>query len=143
MLAVAVTVTEPPRLTDEPLIVIDELVSEAFAILLNVLFEPLIVLLVSVSDPASVARVPVVGRVTLVVPVCVSVKSCAPDSVSDPPSVMVLPVFATPVPPFAPIKMPFNVIAPVVAVPGVNPVVPAENDVTPPVSEKSRHALLA
>ena len=114
-----------------------------FPMFKNVFDAPDIVLLVSVSDPARVARVPVVGSVTLVAPVCVSVRSCAPKSVSDPPSVMVLPVFATPVPPFAPTKMPLSVIAPVVAVPGVNPVVPAENDVTPPVSEKSRHMLLA
>ena len=84
-----------------------------------------------------------VGSVTFVAPVCVSVKSCAPESVSDPPSVMVLPVFATPVPPFAPIKMPPNVMAPVVTAEGVRPVVPAENDITPPVREKSLQALFA
>ena len=39
----------------------------------------------------------------------------------------------TPVPPLATAKVPANVIAPVVAVLGVRPVEPAENDVTPPV----------
>ena len=36
----AVTVTEPPRLTEEPLIVIALLVNEALPMLLNVLVEP-------------------------------------------------------------------------------------------------------
>ena len=39
----------------------------------------------------------------------------------------------TPVPPFATASVPANVIAPVVAVLGVKPVEPAENEVTPPV----------
>jgi hypothetical protein len=39
----------------------------------------------------------------------------------------------TPVPPFATANVPDNVMAPVVALLGVSPVVPAENDVTPPV----------
>ena len=39
----------------------------------------------------------------------------------------------TPVPPLATANVPDNVTAPVVAVLGVNPVVPAENEVTPPV----------
>jgi hypothetical protein len=38
-----------------------------------------------------------------------------------------------PVPPFATAKVPASVIAPVVAVFGVRPVVPALNEVTPPV----------
>jgi hypothetical protein len=38
-----------------------------------------------------------------------------------------------PVPPLAILSVPANVTAPVDAVFGVNPVVPAENDVTPPV----------
>ena len=38
-----------------------------------------------------------------------------------------------PVPPFAILSVPESAIAPVVAVLGVKPVVPAENDVTPPV----------
>ena len=36
-------------------------------------------------------------------------------------------------PPFADTNVPASVIAPVVLVDGVKPVVPAENDVTPPV----------
>ena len=39
----------------------------------------------------------------------------------------------TPVPPLETANVPDNVTAPVVAVLGVNPVVPAENEVTPPV----------
>ena len=39
----------------------------------------------------------------------------------------------TPVPPLATANVPASVIAPVVAVLGVRPVDPAENDVTPPV----------
>jgi hypothetical protein len=58
------------------------------------------VLFVSVSVPARVARVPVVGRVTLVVAVAVIVVAKAPDVVKSPPRVIVLPVFATPVPPY-------------------------------------------
>ena len=38
-----------------------------------------------------------------------------------------------PVPPLAIFNVPARVIAPVVLVEGVKPVVPAENDVTPPV----------
>jgi hypothetical protein len=49
---------------------------------------------------AVVARVPVVGRVTLVVAVAVRVVANAPDVVKLPPRVIVLPVFATPVPPY-------------------------------------------
>ena len=43
--------------------------------LVIVLFEPLMVLLVKVSDPAKVANVPVVGRVTEVVLEVVSVRA--------------------------------------------------------------------
>ena len=39
----------------------------------TVLFDPFMVLLVRVSEPAKVAKVPVVGNVTLVVPVSVLV----------------------------------------------------------------------
>ena len=39
----------------------------------------------------------------------------------------------TPVPPLATASVPASVIAPVVALLGVRPVLPAENDVTPPV----------
>ena len=57
------------------------------------------VLLVSVSAPASVARVPAVGRVTLVGAVEVRVVAKAPDVVRLPPRVIVFPVLFTPVPP--------------------------------------------
>ena len=64
------------------------------------------VLLVSVSVPAKVAKVPVVGRVTVVVLVAVRVVANAPEVVRLPPSVIVLLVLATPVPPFAPSNTP-------------------------------------
>jgi hypothetical protein len=69
------------------------------------------VLLVNVSDPASVDKVPAVGNVTLVPAVAIKVVSKAPDVVKFPPIVMVLPVFATPVPPYCPaIILPFQVV---------------------------------
>lgn len=57
LVAVAVTVIDPPRLTDEPLMVIELLVNEAFAMLVSVFVEPLIeipvsVVIVSPSDTA-------------------------------------------------------------------------------------------
>ena len=67
-----------------------------------------IVLLVKVSVPAKVAIVPVVGNVILVSPVLVSVVLKLPAVVNAlavvilPPKVIVLPVFATPVPPYCP-----------------------------------------
>jgi hypothetical protein len=57
-------------------------------------------LLVSVSVPASVPNVPVVGSVTAVTPVTVIVVANAPEVVRFPPIVIVLPVLATPVPPY-------------------------------------------
>src|SRR5688572_18803886 len=45
----------------------------------EVMVRPLMVLFVRASEPARVAKVPVVGRVTLVAPVVVSVKLFAPD----------------------------------------------------------------
>lgn len=64
------------------------------------------VLLVSVSVPANVDNVPVVGKVTEVKAVEVNVVANAPEVVRLPPSVIVLLVFATPVPPFAPSNTP-------------------------------------
>jgi hypothetical protein len=76
------------------------------------------VLFVRVSVPARVARVPVVGRVTDVVAVAVRVVAKAPEVVKFPPRVIVLPVFATPVPPYWPaIAVPCHV--PVAIVPTV------------------------
>jgi len=57
-------------------------------------------LLVSVSVPSNVANVPVVGKVTVVVAVDVNVVANAPDVVRFPPSVIVLPLLFTPVPPY-------------------------------------------
>lgn len=53
--------------------------------------EVVMVLLVSVSVPALVARVPEVGKVTLVVPVVVRVKALAPAVVKLPPKVRFVP----------------------------------------------------
>jgi len=69
-------------------------------------------LLVKVSVPPSVAKVPVVGKVTFVAPVLVNVVAKLPDVVKSfpveilPPNVIVLPVLSTPVPPFAPGNVP-------------------------------------
>ena len=69
------------------------------------------VLFVSVSAPSLVARVPEDGSVTFVEAVSVNVTSYAPEVVTLPPSVIVFPVFATPVPPYAPvITAPFHVL---------------------------------
>ena len=76
----------------------------------------MIVLFVNASVPASVAKVPDVGKIRLVVLVVLKVIS-APDPVTpvvvkflpvliSPPSVIVFPVLLTPVPPFAPKAMP-------------------------------------
>ena len=54
------------------------------------------------AAPANVATVPVVGKVNAVLLVVVNVVVCAPDVVKFPPNVMVLPVLATPVPPYCP-----------------------------------------
>ena len=64
------------------------------------------VLLVKVSVPASVVKVPVVGKVTFVVAVVVNVVAKAPEVVKLPPKVIVLPVLSTPVPPLTPKIMP-------------------------------------
>ena len=58
------------------------------------------VLFVNVSVPAKVANVPEVGSVIVVAAVLVNVVAKAPEVVRFPPNVIVLPVFATPVPPF-------------------------------------------
>jgi hypothetical protein len=63
--AVAVTVTEPPKETVEPLIVIVELLRLPLAIFVNVFDEPLIVLLVSVCVPVSVTTDESIAIVTL------------------------------------------------------------------------------
>ena len=59
------------------------------------------VLFVNVSLPASVASVPDEGRVTVVAAPSVKVSAYDPLVVRLPPRVMVLPVLATPVPPYA------------------------------------------
>ena len=67
-----------------------------------------IVLYVKVSVPAKVASVPVVGKVTFVSPKLVKVVLNVPTVVNAlavvilPPNVIVLPVLATPVPPYCP-----------------------------------------
>ena len=69
------------------------------------------VLLASVSVPANVDKIPVVGKVTDVVAVDVNVVAKAPDVVKLPPKVIVLPVLATPVPPLAPATTPVTLVA--------------------------------
>jgi len=72
------------------------------------------VLLVNVSLPAKVAKVPVVGRVTLVDAVVVRVNALAPAVVKDeavlilPPKVIVLEPLLTPVPPRVPESVPVH-----------------------------------
>ena len=68
LVAIAVTVTEAPRLTEEPLIVIALLVSDELPMFDNVLLEPLIVLFVSVCVPVSVTTVESIAMVTGVDP---------------------------------------------------------------------------
>ncbi len=63
---------------------------------------PLKLLFVNASAPDNVAKVPLIGRETLVVPIVFKVKAFDPLVVKLPPKVMVLPVLFTPVPPFAP-----------------------------------------
>ena len=94
---------ELPRFNDEPELVTGSVTEVAEA---SPSTGAVKVLFVSVSVPASVARVPVVGRVIDVVPVAVKVVANAPLVVRFPPSVMVLLVFATPVPPLAPGRIP-------------------------------------
>ena len=61
----AVTVVDPPKLTELPLIVIDELVSAEFGMLVKVFDAPDIVLLVRVCRPVRVATVESIATVTL------------------------------------------------------------------------------
>src|SRR5438552_16355017 len=68
------------------------------------------VLLLKASAPASVANVPVVGKVTPVAAVIVNVVANAPLVVRFPPSVIV-PVLLTPVPPRAAAKVPAAIAA--------------------------------
>ena len=82
------------------------------------------VLLVRVSEPAKVLKVPVVGKVTFVVPVKVLVYAKLPEPVT-----VIAALFATPVPPLAAATVPANVIVPevVIGLPlTVSPVVPPE-----------------
>ena len=60
------------------------------------------VLLVKVSEPANVANVPDVGKVRFVAAWAFKVVGNSPVVVKFPPIVMVLPILATPVPPFSP-----------------------------------------
>ena len=66
----------------------------------TVSFVPVMVLFVNVSVPASVANVPVVGKVTFVVPVSVRVYAKLPEPVT-----VIAALLATPVPPEAGAKV--------------------------------------
>jgi hypothetical protein len=70
-------------------------------------------LLVNVSAPVRVLSVPLVGRITEVVPVTVMVVAKEPEVIRFPPRVIVLPVLAIPVPPYCPaITEPFHTPVP-------------------------------
>ena len=95
-------------------------------LLLSKVFKPVID-----SAFSSVESVPEVGSVTEVRAVVLSVVALAPVVVRLPPRVIVLPVFATPVPPFAPVTMPVTLAAVPDTLPVTSPVrlaeiVPAE-----------------
>ena len=83
--------------------------------------------MVNDSIPAKVANVPVVGNVTLVLAVEVKVVVKAPDVVRFPPIVIVLSVFATPVPPLSP-----EIISEAIA--KVSPPIETDNHLYPPVT---------
>ena len=132
--AVAVTVIDPPKLTEEPLIVMALFVSEELPMLLNVLVEPEIdvpakVVIVPPKDtevePIVIALLanPALGIVVLAVMTPVPLPYTYPVSVP------------APVPPLEAFKMPPKTTAPEVPVEGVKPVAPALKDVTPPAKE--------
>ena len=133
---VKVVIVSPNETAVEP-IVIDELTKDPLPMFVRVLLAPLMVLLVSVSTPARVARVPESGKVTLVAPVVVRFRENAPVVVKDPavdkfpPTVMVLDPLSTPVPPLPGAKMPPKMMPPEVGVLGVRPVDPPLKVVTP------------
>ena len=64
LVAVAVTVTDAPRLTEEPLIVMALFDKDALAMFVSVLSGPLIVLFVSVCVPVNVTTVESIAIVT-------------------------------------------------------------------------------
>ena len=64
LVAVAVTVTDAPRLTEEPLIVMALFDKDALAMFVSVLSGPLIVLFVNVCTPVNVATVESIAIVT-------------------------------------------------------------------------------
>ena len=93
---------------------------------------------VLVKSARNNAPVPVAVMLPLVVGVVIVgdvAKTIPPEPVTAWPNAVWTPVpnDVMPVPPFAIASVPPSVIAPVVAVFGVKPVVPALNDVTPPV----------
>ena len=95
--AVAVTVTEPPRLTEEPLIVIALLVSALFGKLVNVFEEPLIDLFVNVCELSVSTNVLLAGIVVpfkTVVELLDSVVNAPVEAVEAP---IVVPLIAPPV----------------------------------------------
>ena len=95
-------------------------------LLLSKVFKP-----VTDSAFSSVESVPEVGRVTEVGAVVLRVVALAPVVVRLPPRVIVFPVFATPVPPFAPETIPVTLLA-----------VPETLPVTLPVTVPDRSAVI-
>ena len=76
---------EPPSETGVAPMVMELLVSAEFGMSVKVFDSPDIVLLVRVSAPARVAKVPVVGKVSAVDPEIVKVSGNAPETVKAPP----------------------------------------------------------
>jgi hypothetical protein len=96
--------TLPSVVSDVPTLLKARLVPEATpkvgVVIVGLLSVGLVnVLFVNVSVPAHVAKVPVVGSVTVVVPVEVRVVGKAPEVTKFPPKVIVLEPLFTPVPP--------------------------------------------
>ena len=97
----------------------------------TVLFDPFMVLLVRVSEPAKVANVPVVGKVTFVAAVSVLVYAKFPEPVT-----VIAALFATPVPPLFAGKVPVTFDAKLTKVVDVEPVPPeATGNAEPSVKE--------
>jgi hypothetical protein len=91
--------TLPSVVSDVPTLLKARLVPEATPKVGVVIVGLVNVLFVNVSVPPNVARVPLVGSVTLVVPVEVKVVAKAPEVTKSPPKVIVLEPLFTPVPP--------------------------------------------
>ena len=135
----AVTVTEPPKETVEPLIVIDELVRLPFAIFVRVFVEPLIDVPVNVVivPPSDTEVEPIV--IALFVSPALGIVATAVNALVPFPTRYPVRVFA-PLPPFATFNVPLSVMGPDCAELGKRPVVPPLKVVTPPAVVNCLHA---